>query len=305
MPDIQETKSEGSDSTPQISRAHAREAMGVEGDSNENNGGYPEATSPQDENTKKLAELGQRMMEAQSGGKKMPPADMAQVQALIKQMEEMNKGHKFWGSQPVPQDFESLAIEESGPIDANEDVKLVKQDPTKLPAGFEWEVLDLESETVRNEIYTLLYENYVEDDDAQFRFDYSIDFLMWALTPHGYIKDWHVGVRVSKSKKLVGMITGIPQRMRVHDKERDMCEINFLCVHKKLRSKRLAPVLIKEVTRRVNLKGIWQAVYTAGVTIPTPMAECRYYHRSINPKKLIEVGFSPLQPRMTIARTVK
>jgi hypothetical protein len=31
-------------------------------------------------------------------------------------------------------------------------------------------------------------------------------------------------------------------------------EINFLCVHKKLRSKRLAPVLIKEVTRRVNLE---------------------------------------------------
>jgi hypothetical protein len=35
-------------------------------------------------------------------------------------------------------------------------------------------------------------------------------------------------------------------------------EINFLCVHKKLRSKRLAPVLIKEVTRRVNLQGIFQ-----------------------------------------------
>lgn len=35
----------------------------------------------------------------------------------------------------------------------------------------------------------------------------------------------------------------------------DMCEINFLCVHKGLRSKRLAPVLIQEVTRRVNLKG--------------------------------------------------
>ena len=34
-----------------------------------------------------------------------------------------------------------------------------------------------------------------------------------------------------------------------------MAEINFLCVHKKLRAKRLAPVLIKEVTRRINLKG--------------------------------------------------
>jgi hypothetical protein len=37
-----------------------------------------------------------------------------------------------------------------------------------------------------------------------------------------------------------------------------MVEINFLCVHKKLRSKRLAPVLIKEITRRVNVNGIFQ-----------------------------------------------
>ena len=53
-------------------------------------------------------------------------------------------------------------------------------------------------------------------------------------------------------------------------------EVNFLCVHKKLRSKRLAPVLIKEVTRQCNLKGVFQALYTAGVLIPTPVSSCRY-----------------------------
>lgn len=31
------------------------------------------------------------------------------------------------------------------------------------------------------QVYTLLKENYVEDDDNMFRFDYSIDFLRWAL----------------------------------------------------------------------------------------------------------------------------
>merc|ERR1711904_540335 len=61
----------------------------------------------------------------------------------------------------------------------------------------------------------------------------------------------------------------------------------------------------KEVTRRVNRKDVWQAVYTAGVVLPRPVAECRYYHRSLNPKKLIEVGFSHLGQRMTIARTIK
>merc|ERR1711972_1009580 len=105
--------------------------------------------------------------------------------------------------------------------------------------------------------------------------------------------------------KLVGFITGIPANIQVFDNLIKMVEINFLCVHKKLRSKRLAPVLIKEITRRVNKQNIWQAVYTAGVVLPRPVSECRYYHRSLNPKKLIEVGFSHLGPRMTMARTIK
>jgi glycylpeptide N-tetradecanoyltransferase len=68
-----------------------------------------------------------------------------------------------------------------------------------------------------------------------------------------------------------------------------MAEINFLCVNKKLRSNRLAPVLIKEITRRVNRENIWQAVYTAGVVVPTPLTKARYFHRSLNPIKLIDV----------------
>merc|ERR1712018_332819 len=84
-----------------------------------------------------------------------------------------------------------------------------------------------------------------------------------------------------------------------------LVEINFLCVHKKLRSKRLAPVLIKEITRRVNCQGIFQAVYTAGVVLPTPVGTCRYWHRSLNPKKLIEVQFSHLSRNMTMQRQIK
>jgi len=130
-------------------------------------------------------------------------------------------------------------------------------------------------------------------------------FLRWALKPPHYIKTWHIGVRVKASKKLVGFITGVPAIIRVEDKPIRLAEINFLCVHKRLRDKRLAPVLIKEVTRRVHLEGMFQAVYTAGVVLPKPIAQCRYYHRSLNPKKLIAVGFSQLGARMTMSRVIK
>ncbi|KAK6470336.1 glycylpeptide N-tetradecanoyltransferase 1-like [Huso huso] len=123
--------------------------------------------------------------------------------------------------------------------------------------------------------------------------------------PPGWLPQWHCGVRVLSNSKLVGFISAIPADIRIYDTEKRMVEINFLCVHKKLRSKRVAPVLIREITRRVNLQGIFQAVYTAGVVLPKPVSTCRYWHRSLNPRKLIEVKFSHLSRNMTMQRTMK
>jgi len=78
-----------------------------------------------------------------------------------------------------------------------------------------------------------------------------------------------------------------------------------LCIHKKLRSKRLAPVLIKEVTRQCHLKGIFQAIYTAGVLLPTPVSTCRYFHRSLNIPKLVDVKFTYVARNSTLARMVR
>lgn len=76
-------------------------------------------------------------------------------------------------------------------------------------------------------------------------------------------------------------------------------------MHKKLRSKRLAPVLIKEITRRCHLKGIFQAIYTAGVVLPTPVSTCRYFHRSLNIPKLVDVRFTSVPRNSTMARMIR
>lgn len=216
----------------------------------------------------------------------------------------VERPHPFWDTQPVPA-VGSEYSQDSGPIDEAKGPEDVRDDPYPLPDQFEWCTCDIDDEREVQEIYVLLSDNYVEDDDSMFRFDYSVEFLRWALKPPGFLKCWHLGVRVKPNGKLVGFITGIPASIQVYDPVIKMVEINFLCVHKKLRSKRLAPVLIKEITRRVNKQSVWQAVYTAGVVLPRPVSECRYYHRSLNPKKLIDVGFSHLGPRMTMARTLK
>ena len=213
------------------------------------------------------------------------------------------KKYNFWDTQPVPKMNEEVKTCE--PIEEDKAKEAISTQPLPLLKDFEWDTLDVNDKKTLIELYKLLNENYVEDDDNMFRFDYSPEFLGWALQPPDWTRDWHVGVRVVKSKKLVGFISAIPATIKVYDKVIKTVEINFLCVHKKLRQHRMAPVLIKEITRRVNLKGIFQAVYTAGVVIPKPVGTCRYWHRSLNPTKLIETKFSHLGPRMTMSRTSK
>lgn len=51
--------------------------------------------------------------------------------------------------------------------------------------------------------------------------------------------------------------------------------------------------------------GRWQAVYTAGVLLPKPIAKCRYWHRSLQFRKLHEVKFTYLPQQMTISGQIK
>lgn len=226
--------------------------------------------------------------------------------ATVEELGDLHKNteHKFWDKMPMPS-FKETAPQrvESGPLEIKT-LADVRKEPLNLPKGFEWYEVDLTDDKGANDVYELLANHYVEDDDNHFRFNYAKAFLQWALLAPGYLREWHLSVRGKAKKNLLAFITAIPANVNVYGKSVQMVEINFLCVHKKLRSKRLAPVLIKEITRRVNCRNRWQAVYTAGIVIPKPIARNRYWHRSLNPKKLVEIGFSSIPKRYTMSRLV-
>lgn len=98
--------------------------------------------------------------------------------------EAMHKSFKFWYTQPVPKFDETTEKNEA--IEPNKEIVEIRSDPYALPDGFKWETMKLDDPLVLTELYTLLNENYVEDDDAMFRFDYQPEFLKWALQPPGW-----------------------------------------------------------------------------------------------------------------------
>jgi len=130
---------------------------------------------------------------------------------------QLTKPRIFWDTQPVPKytDYVNPENKLSGPLEDKQTVENVRKEGLPLPKEFEWCDVNLNDEHESKEVYDLLTENYVEDDDNMFRFDYSVAFLRWAVLPPNYYKEWLAGVRVIKSKKLVGFITAIPLHLVV------------------------------------------------------------------------------------------
>ncbi|XP_051529802.1 glycylpeptide N-tetradecanoyltransferase 1-like isoform X2 [Myxocyprinus asiaticus] len=221
-----------------------------------------------------------------------PPRNLQEARRYI---------YRFWDTQPVPKIDEEVTSQ--GPIESER--PSVREEPYSLPKGFIWDTLDLYNQEQLSELCELLNENYTEEDDNTLRLHYSPQFLLWALCPPGWQSKWYCGIRVNASQKLVGFISAIPATIKLFDIAIRMVEVNFMCVHKKLRLKRMAPVLIKEITRRVHQQGVFQAVYSASALFPKPIANCRYWQRSLNPRKLIELNFSSLTGNMTLHRALK
>lgn len=247
------------------------------------------------------------------------PIPSNDIPALLKQLSLAQGGkkegkapedYKFWNTQPVPKLREpnllqitsgsnGEALPEGAILPDAVCKKVAKVEPEKLLEGFEWCEVDVNEKDELQELYELLYNHYVEDGEGSFRLNYSTRFFAWALKPPGWKKLWHVGVRTKptqegKKGKLVAFIAGVPVELEVRTNTVKAVEINFLTIHRKLRSKRLAPVLIKEITRRSYLNGIYQALYTAGTLLPTPIGTCRYFHRSLDWEHLYKMGFSHL-----------
>ncbi|KAL9105150.1 MAG: hypothetical protein Q9187_008804 [Circinaria calcarea] len=240
---------------------------------------------------------------AEEALKRLNATDLLTGMSISGKNQKDMASYKFWQTQPVPRfDEAPQAIE--GPIKIIDPDK-VPREPRALYDGFEWVTMDLMNEKEQlEEVYELLSGHYVEDDDATFRLNYSASFFNWALKSPGWRQEWHIGVRVTKTKKLVAFISGVPVTLRVRSKMLKATEINFLCVHKRLRDKRLTPVLIEEITRRCYIFGIYQAIYTAGIVLPKPVSVCRYFHRPLDWLKLFDVGFSPLPKGSTKARQI-
>ena len=202
-----------------------------------------------------------------------------------------NQQHLFWGKQPVPQSEKNVI--KAGPLLIS-DKQIISNHFARLPENFQWSSFDVFDEKDLSELTDFLAENYISSEDQKFRLIYHKEFLQWALTPPGYKRKWHISIR--DGNKLIAFISCIPATISSTDIHDLIPLVNFLCVHKEYRSKRLTPFLITETVRQVDLTNITryhpaQFLYTVNTALPTKICNTNFFYRPLNIKKLMNSGF--------------
>lgn len=198
--------------------------------------------------------------------------------------ESKSKKYKYWNKYPLRKDNNTQIIDYK-----NKDLKHMK-----LPDIYEWHELDPNNNIDIKELTSFLNHNYIEDRNGLFRTVYDENLLKWILTYP--TNNLHLCVRTKKSKKIVGFISMQTILVQLYEEEYKTCEINFLCVHKKIRLNKLTPVMIDELLKRcVDMLDYqtYTSVFSSMNYIPTPVSlnSVKIYHRPINIEKLMEYNY--------------
>lgn len=204
----------------------------------------------------------------------------------------LNQEYKFWNTQPVTK-LKEIVMNDSA-IKNNDNIST---DQTQLIDGFEWDVIDINNKEILGEVSDFINKYYVQDLKNEFRLCYPPEYIEWLYKTHNHII---LAIRSSKNNIICGLICGKVMKMQVNKNKLDLVEINLLCVHPKLRNKRMTPILITEITRLFNLKGYNYAMYNSNTYLPTPFATSKYFHRALNLEKLLETKFTRIDGKIPL-----
>lgn len=129
----------------------------------------------------------------------------------------------------------------------------VSTEPIGLPQGFEWCNIDLKNEDECEQVIEFLKNNYIMTGDKKFRLSYTKEHLRWICCTPNYSTELHIGVRNEQNKKIMGVLFGMPKKYMIMGQTVKAPDMICLCVHAKLRQRKLANVLIQEMARRLKL----------------------------------------------------
>lgn len=161
---------------------------------------------------------------------------------------------------------------------------------TSLMHGMYISTVDIEDDKDLDNLYNFLKNNYIGSETLKLIYDKET--LRNILTPPGYSSDLYICIKDHDSV-IKGFISAIPMKIVVNNEQKEACFVNLLCLHQKIRNKKLANNLIDILTERC-IKKYDIAFYTRGqASEQKHLCSKNFFHRAINLDKLVECNFFP------------
>lgn len=196
----------------------------------------------------------------------------------------MDDRHTFWKDEPV------------GLGDGNREIsRALKTEKEKLPVGYRFASFSMDADL--EELYALIRNHYIGSREENMFLGYSRDFLKWDLDAIKCFPEYACVLKFKEdeniAERIVGFIYGKERHIVVGEKEMKLLGVNYFCLHTEHRKLGLAPVLIKEITRRAHQKNTTVAIFTGAKGFQFSFCRLQYFHRPINVLKLAELDFIP------------
>ena len=207
------------------------------------------------------------------------------------------ENHKFWKNESI----DILKNSRESKYIKYYNMDETRKEPLEIPKPFEWCNIELNNKNELEELLEFITLNYFED--ASKPVEFTPEFFKWLVMTPNYLKDLIIGIKCLN--KLVACICGIPMNIAIFDKKIKIIQINFLCINPKLRNKNFAPILIKEITRRIKFHSIWAAIYTGSLELPNCLVQCTNYIRPLNIDKLVDLQIMQKPSNSSIFQTIK
>lgn len=191
----------------------------------------------------------------------------------------------FWKDKPIVKKDQITPLVNI--IDENISNKYPKQNAMFEP--YIWTDIDISKDTDCQMVCDFLNKYYkVFRTNNKFGFNYTMDYLRWSLG-----KNIVIGMQtnVENGSKLGGLICGSIRKYQVFNKELDIGQCNYLCVHPKLHHKNVGTLLINELTRVFISNNITVGSFASQREVGRPICKIEYYHRPLNYTKLHDNGF--------------
>ena len=199
------------------------------------------------------------------------------------------KTFNFWDMQPVPS--LTQVVGSDGLLREIDIEKETKRYSSTLSNEFKFDTLDKNDPKQIKLLYDFLNDNYVNIMESKFKLHYSLEYLNWLINSPQVINELLILVKVKKNDKIVGCIFGFLEKVQVNKNVIDVINSKLMCVYSKLRHKKMACMLMKELIRRSIILGHKVGHYVSGRYQPKPFNTSSLYFRPINPKKILESKF--------------